>query len=261
MKVGLIGNGAIARVVTRHCEASEGRLSISGALVLPEDSASVGLHPIFTDLELLISGQPDLIIECAGQGAVTAYGHAILAAGIDFMPISVGAFADDDLRHDLEETAGKTGRKLLIPAGALAGLDALASAKIGGLESVSLKTRKPPSSWSGAPGVSGIDLSAIIAPTTVFSGTAREAAMAFPKNANVAAAVALAGIGFDQTEVNLVADPEVRRNVHLLQAEGAFGRLTAEIQAEASPDNPKTSHLAALSIVRQLDRLSDALVI
>lgn len=261
MKLGLIGNGAIARVLTRHCEQSDRRFEITGALVLPEDGPSVGQHPTFTAFELLAATAPDLIIECAGQQAVVQYGHVVLQAGMDLMVISVGALADDRLRTDLEQSAVATGRKVIIPTGALAGLDALSAARVDGLDRVSLKTRKPPQSWTGAPGVAALDLTNIITATDIFTGSAREAALAFPKNANVAAAVALAGIGFDQTDVVLTADPTVKRNTHLLEAEGAFGQLRAEIQAKPSPDNPKTSHLAALSIIRQLNRLTDTLVI
>lgn len=261
MKLGLIGNGAIARVVTRHCESSSGRLEIVGALVLPDDGASVGRHPTFTNLTDLLACEPDLVVESAGQGAVTEFGAPILAAGIDLMVISVGALANDETLGTLERAAQLNGTKLIIPTGALAGLDALSAARVDGLDSVRLKTRKPPQSWSGAPGVKDIDLSRIGEPTDIFVGTARAAALAFPKNANVAAAVALAGIGFDRTEVILCADPGVTRNVHLLEAHGAFGQLTAEIQAEPSPDNPKTSHLAALSIIRLLDRLTEYLVL
>lgn len=261
VKIGLIGNGAIAGVVTRHCEESSGRLTILGALVLPDDGASVGQHPTVQDLSSLLALAPDLVVECAGQGAVKAHGAAILKSGTDLMVISVGALADRDLHADLDVTAGSSGAKVIIPAGALAGLDAISAAKIDGLDRVSLKTRKPPMSWSGAPGVDGIDLGAITAPTVIFSGTAGEAAKAFPKNANVAAAVALAGIGLDETRVELIADPGVSRNIHRIEAEGGFGQLTVEVQAEPSPDNPKTSHLAALSIVRQLDKLTDVVSI
>jgi aspartate dehydrogenase len=261
VKIGLIGNGAIARVVTRHCEAAAGRLDIIGAVVLPEDGPSVGRHPTFQAIDQLLAYQPDLVVECAGQKAVSQYGSAVLDARINLMVISVGALADEKLRSGLEAAAMKNGAKVMIPAGALAGLDAISAARIDGLERVMLRTRKPPQSWSGAPGVEGIDLGAITEPTAIFTGSAGEAARAFPKNANVAAAVALAGIGLEATKVELIADPGVTRNIHYIEASGAFGQLTVEVQAEPSPDNPKTSHLAALSIVRYLDRLTDAIMI
>lgn len=259
MKIGLIGNGAIARIVTRYCEASNGRFEIVGALVLPDDGESVGAHQTFTEFETLAVLEPDLIIECAGQQAVRDYGASSLLSGSHFMVISVGALADDNLRYSLEQAAQELGMKIIIPSGALAGLDALSAARTDGIDHVVLRSRKPPQSWAGAPGIVGIDLDSIAEATDIFEGSAREAALAFPKNANVAAAVALAGIGFDDTRIVLTADPGVSRNVHHLEAEGAFGRLDAEIQAKPSPNNPKTSHLAALSIVRQLERLTETL--
>ena len=261
MKIALIGNGVIARAVTVHCEASSGRLTIVGALVLTDDGDSVGKHPTVHELPDLLALGPELVVECAGHGAVAQHGTAVLTSGRDLMVISVGVLADKTLHATLEAAGEANGTKVIIPAGALAGLDAISAAKSDGLTRVSLETRKPPQSWSGAPGVAGIDLSAISDATVIFNGTAAEAARGFPKNANVAAALALAGIGLEATQVQLIADPGVSRNIHRIEAEGRFGRLTVEVEAEHSPDNPKTSHLAALSIVRQLDRLTDVIVI
>ncbi|MBT5239601.1 MAG: aspartate dehydrogenase [Rhodospirillaceae bacterium] len=261
MKIGLIGNGTIARVVTTHCEGSDGRIEIVGAVVLSEDGPSVGCHPTFKTLDPVLAMGPELILECAAQQAVFDYGTQILKAGVDLMVISVGALADAGLRANLEQEARAQNTKVIIPAGALAGLDAITAAKTDGLERVLLRTRKPPNSWAGAPGVEGVDLDGITEPTTIFSGSAGAAARAFPKNANVAAAVALAGIGVDETQVELIADPGVTRNIHHIEAEGAFGRLEIDVQAEPSPNNPKTSHLAALSIVRQLDKLTEPIQI
>jgi aspartate dehydrogenase len=261
MKLGLIGNGAIARVVAGHCAAHSDRFEIAAALGLETDVESVGAYPLVHDLPSLMSHHPDLVIECASQAAVAAHCAAILKSGCDVMIISVGAFAADELRQGLERAAHQGGAKIYIPPGALAGLNAISAARTDGLDEVTLRTRKPPKAWSGAPGVEGVDLDAITEPTVIFSGTAREAAQAFPKNANVAAAVALAGIGMDQTRVELIADPAASRNNHLITAHGPFGRLKIDVEAEPSPHNPKTSHLAALSIVRALDRLTEVLVL
>lgn len=256
LKIALIGNGSIATVVAHHCEGAPDRLHIVGALGLPEDLTSVGQHPLVQDLAALLAEMPDLVVECAAQEAAQVHGTAVLDAGVDLMVISVGAFADPIL-HDRLETAAVRGKaKIIIPAGALAGLDALGAAALDTLDHVSLTTRKPPPSWSGAPGVADIDLLALKGATTIFEGTAREAARQFPKNANVAAALALSGVGMDATQVTLIADPQASRNTHQVEARGAFGRLSATIEAEPSPDNPKTSYIAALSIVRMLDRLT-----
>lgn len=256
LKIAVIGNGAIAKVVTRHCEASEGRLTIIGALVLPEDGQSVGRHSTVHDLDALLAMTPDLIVECASQVAVKAYGSAILRSGSDFMIISVGALANSELMDQLNTAAREGSARILVPSGALAGLDGVSAAAIDRLDSVTLTTRKPPNAWAGAPGAAHVDLKAVTEPTTIFSGSAGEATQAFPKNANVAAALALSGLGMDATTVTLIADPGVTRNSHHVEARGAFGHISVTIDAEPSPENPKTSHLAALSIVRMLDRLT-----
>ncbi len=261
MKLGLIGNGAIARVVAKHCASHPDRFEITAALGLPDDVDSVGAYPIVRRVSELMSGAPELVVECASQEAVSEHLPAILRTGCDVMVISVGALADDSVRAALEAAAADDGAKVYIPAGALAGLDAISAAMTDGLDSVTLRTRKPPLSWSGAPGVEGIDLAAITSPQVIFSGTSRQAALAFPKNANVAAAVALAGLGMDETQVELIADPKATRNNHAIEASGPFGHLKIEVEAEPSPDNPKSSHLAALSIVRGLDRLTEVLVL
>ena len=234
---------------------------ITGALVLPEDGASVGPHSTVQDLDALLVPKPDLVVECASQSAVQDHGPAILQAGMDLMVISVGAFADPVLAGNLEKAAKQGQCRVIVPSGALAGLDAIGAASLDDLESVTLSTRKPPIAWDGAPGVAGIDLSAVDKPTVIFSGSARDAARAFPKNANVAAALALAGIGLDATQVTLVADPDAKRNSHHVEAAGAFGRLSVTVEAVPSPDNPKTSYLAALSIIKTLDRLTDPVVL
>ncbi|MFL2770339.1 MAG: aspartate dehydrogenase [Rhodospirillaceae bacterium] len=261
LNIALIGNGTIAAAVSRHCNHSAGRISVCAALGLPEDEVSTGPHPIVQDLHTLLALKPDLVVECAAQDAVKAHGVSILRAGIDLMVISVGVFAIPGVASQLEDAATKGGTRVIVPAGALAGLDALSAAASEQLDEVTLTTRKPPHAWACAPGVAEVDLESITEATTIFSGTAREAAQNFPKNANVAAALALAGIGMDKTMVTLIADPFANRNSHCVMASGAFGRLSTMIEAEPAPENPKTSYLAALSITRMLERLIAPIVI
>jgi aspartate dehydrogenase len=261
MKLALIGNGAIARLVTDFCLARSDRYVVTGALGLPQDTVSVGAHPIVRSLDELLAAMPDLVVECAGHGAVKDHGPAILAAGHDLVVVSTGSLADAALFNDLTAAAAKGRAKIKLPAGALPGVDALAAGKLAGLTRVELTSSKPPLAWTGTPAEKNHDLKAIKVPTPIFAGTARDAALAYPKNANVAATAALAGLGFEATRVTLVADPGVTQNVHRLEADGAFGSLRLEIQANPSPDNPKTSHMAALSIMRLLDNETAAIVI
>jgi len=261
VKIGLIGNGAIAKLVTKFCAERAQRFTIVGALGLPTDTVSVGAHPVVQTWDAFQALKPELVVECAGHSAVRAYGAKVLDAGIDLIIVSTGSLADADLWRDLKAAAERSTAQLKLPAGALPGVDSLAAGKLAGLTKVELRSSKPPKAWSGTPAEQSHDLAAITTPTVIFSGNARQAALAFPKNANVAATAALAGMGFEQTMVTLVADPGVTQNVHHLEAEGAFGKLILEINANPSPDNPKTSHMAALSIMRVLENEATAIVI
>jgi aspartate dehydrogenase len=261
VKLALIGNGAIAKLVTKFCAERPDRLTIVGALGLPVDKVYVGTHPVVQTWEDLHALGPELVVECAGHSAVQAYATKVLDAGIDLIIVSTGSLADATLWRDLKAAAERSPAQLKLVAGALPGVDALSAGKLAGVTKVTLRSSKPPKAWSGTPAEKSHDLAAITAPTVIFSGNAREAALAFPKNANVAATAALAGLGFEATTVTLVADPGVTQNVHHLEAEGGFGKLILEINANPSPDNPKTSHIAALSIMRVLENETAAIVI
>jgi aspartate dehydrogenase len=253
LKIALVGNGAIARLVTTFCAVRPGVLDIVGALALPGDKSSVGAHPLVYSIADLLAMKPDLVIECAGHAAVRAVCAPVLAAGCDLVIVSTGSLADPALWDEVNAAAKSSTAQVKLVAGALPGVDALAGAKLAGLSKVTLTSSKPPKAWKGTPAEASHDLDAITTPTVLFAGHARDAALTFPKNANVAATAALAGVGFEETRVVLVADPGVSQNVHRLEAEGAFGAMTLQINANPSPDNPKTSHMAALSIMRLLE--------
>ena len=259
-RVGLIGYGAIAREVAKRVTENP-RVTIVGALVLPHECDQEAPFPLVDALPALLSEKPNLIVECAGHAAVQAYAGPVLAEGLDLMIISIGALADGDLFNLVTNAAAQSSAQVILPAGALAGLDGLGAAARAGLDWVRITSRKPPLSWSGAPGVEGVDLAAITEETVIFSGTAGEAALAFPKNANVAATTALGGLGFDKTEVNLIADPAAERNTHVLEFEGTPGYYRVETAGLASADNPKTSMLTAYNILRSIENRSEAIVV
>ena len=262
MKLALIGNGAIATLVTQFCAARPDRFELVGALALPvADKVSVGAHPLVFTFAALLALKPDLIVECASHSAIQAYAVPVIEAGVDLVIVSTGSLADAEVWDAVKNAAARSTAQVKLPAGALPGVDALAAAKVAGLTSVTLRSTKPPRAWKGTPAQAAYNLDAIAAATVIFSGNAREAALTFPKNANVVATAALAGLGFEATKVILVADPAATQNLHRLEAKGVFGSMTLEIQANPSPDNPKTSHLAALSIMRLLENESAGVVI
>jgi aspartate dehydrogenase len=208
----------------------------------------------------LLEDPPDAVAEAAGHEAVRRYGPPILDFGIDLFAVSSGALADDALCARLEAGALASGARLFVPAGAIAGIDGLCALRHAGLSEVLYVSTKPPSAWKDTPADGLFDLDALAEPTTIFRGTAREAARAFPKNANLAATVALAGIGFERTEVRLVADPSAHGNSGRIEARSAAGDLLVEMRGPASA-NPKTSASTAYSLVRALERHAAEIVL
>lgn len=205
--------------------------------------------------------RPDLVVECAGHAAIESHVLPALAAGLHCALVSVGALSAPGLVERLDQAARAGATQVHLLSGAIGAIDALAAARIGGLDAVRYTGRKPPRAWKGTPADQVCDLDTVSQATPIFEGTAREAAARFPKNANVAATVALAGLGLDATRVTLVADPDVNQNVHELQAEGVFGRLALTLHGRPLAANPKTSALTVYSVVRAVRQQAHALLI
>jgi aspartate dehydrogenase len=267
-RVGIIGLGAIGEVVARALldEAGGSGPRLVAVLVRPGRTEKarrlVGAEvAVVHDVAGLRAARVEVVAECAGQGAVRDYGRDVLAAGADLMLVGTGALAEDGLREALLETARAHGRRIHVPAGATAGIDGLAALRIGGLERVRYTSTKPPLAWKGTPAEALVDLDRLQEPTAFFEGTAREAALAYPQNANLAATVALAGLGLERTTVRLVADPGASVNTGRIEALGATGRITVEVEGRPTPGNPKTSATTALSVLRALRNLESTLVI
>lgn len=267
-RVALIGVGAIARIALEKLKEQDpdGNVRVIGALVREnrraEAQALLGESArVVTTVDELIRLTPNVVVECAGQGAVEEYGDAVLRAGIDLMIISSGALADTAVRERLLAAARLVDRHIIIPSGAVAGIDGLCALRIGGLESVRYTSTKPPGAWKGTPAEDAFELETIDGPTVLFEGPASEAARLYPKNANLAATVALAGIGMERTEIRLVADPAVApTNVGRIEAKGAFGSLSVECRGLPAPENPKTSATTALSVAHAILRGTAAVV-
>ncbi|MET4577043.1 aspartate dehydrogenase [Ottowia thiooxydans] len=254
--IALIGYGGTAQTVVQelvkemgttrsiHVVVRPGKVEQYNAMVPP------GVH-VIDHLDLL----PDhvgLVIETAGHAAVSMYGRLVLSQGRDFGLISSGALADETLLKQLRAAAHESGKRLLVFNGAMAAMDALTSAKAAGLQTVCYTGIKPARAWEGTPAAEQFDLSTLTGPTVIFEGSAREVALAYPKNANVAATVALAGIGMEKTSVRLIADPDALVNRHRLDGTSPLGRFEFETEALPSASNPKTSSSTAYSIVAYL---------
>ncbi|KPJ61894.1 hypothetical protein AMK68_05565 [candidate division KD3-62 bacterium DG_56] len=256
VRVGVVGCGAIGSVIARATDAGQVPGAVLAAVCdlhrerAESLSATLGTRASVCDLERLIEAS-DIVVEAASASALPEIARPALETGRTVLAMSVGALLS---APDLLALAERTSGRLLVPSGAIAGLDAVRAAAAGGLDSVTLTTRKPPAGLAGAPYLveQGIDVAQITAPTIVFEGAASEAVKGFPANVNVAAALSLAGIGPERTMVRIVADPAATENSHEIEVIGEFGRLTAQTQNRPSPDNPKTSYLAALSAVAAL---------
>ncbi|MFC5591432.1 aspartate dehydrogenase [Sporosarcina soli] len=251
MNIGIIGAGAIAHFllekINRHRHEN---LRISSVFVrnkekyrLLESAYGVSLY---TDLEKFLDSDIDLVVETANIDAVKTLLPSVLKKK-DAVLISVGALADEALLTEISDLAHAYKHNVHLPSGAIGGLDLLQNAHaLGTVTSVSLTTRKPARSLIEE----DIDEA-----KTVFEGTAMEAIRQFPKNMNVSIVLSLAGIGIEKTSVRLVADPHIDKNMHHVEVIGDFGEATFSITNNPLPENPKTSYLAAMSILGTLERI------
>jgi aspartate dehydrogenase len=263
LRIALIGWGAINR---RVAELLSLRSSDVVAIVAigKRDAAAAASLPatarILTTPEALAGLDLDLVVEAASRDAVALWSDSALRNARGLVVTSTSAFCDTGLLDRLIRLADEHGSQLIIPPGALAGIDALSAASAMPLDSVVHRIVKPPAAWRGTAAESLVALEGLTHAVTFYSGTARDAATRFPKNANVTVIAALAGTGLDRTRVELVADPDVRDNVHMLSAAGDFGRLEVRIENRPLAANPKSSEMAALSLVRIVENRAKALV-
>ncbi len=267
MKVALVGCGAIGKVIAKAILANEipGAQLVAVAEISPTEevrkiSKKTGF-PLVSKPEEVLQYSADLVIEAAEQEVVRKYAPLFVKAKKDIMIMSVGALADMDFLNEILGLAASQGVRIIVPSGAIGGLDVIKSANVGKLTEVTIRNIKPPQALEGAPYVvrNKIDLQSISLPTPIYEGFAEEAAREFPKNVNVAVALSLAGIGPAKTRVIVIVDPGETRNVHEITAKGDFGEATLKVASLPSPDNPKTSYLAALSAIATLRNLTNPL--
>ena len=192
----------------------------------------------------------DIVVECLPPQLFRKVATSAIEAGKISMPLSVGQLLDN---WDLVERAKQTGARILVPTGALIGLDAVRAAAEGTIRSVTMITRKPPGGLDGALYLvqHGISVKNLKEPLKVFDGTAREGARGFPENVNVAAALSLAGIGPDRTRLEIWADPALQRNTHRIEVDADTASFSMAIENVPS-ENPKTGRIVALSTVAAL---------
>ncbi len=258
MRVGLIGLGAVGQSVIQllNEHAAKG-IEVVGALVRdPSRDRNCAVSNIVSTVDELLATAPEVVVEAGGHRALSKHGPAILRTGSDLIIISIGALADPAVEREIALAANAGRSQARVVSGAIGGLDALGAAAIGGLSRVTHTTRKPARTL--LTNFEGLEVGTA---QEVFHGTAREGALKFPESVNVAAAVSLAGMGFDRTEVRILADPAIERNLHEVFAEGAFGTLRFQIRNVPSEANPRTAKLVAMSAVRALMQRRSRLII
>jgi aspartate dehydrogenase len=200
------------------------------------------------------------VLECAGHQAVRDHGVRCLESA-DLVLTSIGALVDDGLRAGLEQAAASSGRRLTLASAGIGALDILGAAAVGGLSRVRMTVRKDPSAWYGTEAEQVCDLASLREPLTIYAGSVREGAARYPQNVNISAAVALAGLGLDRTELTIIADPTIRTHVIEIAAEGAFGSFRFTEDVEPTTENPKTGKLVAMALIKTLRQLAAPVVI
>jgi aspartate dehydrogenase len=253
MKLGIIGCGAIGTDVALAADAMSDIEKIylfdikkTAAETLCSKLKKASVQPFETFLP-----DVDVVFEAASQQAVVQYAARSLEAGKDIIIMTIGSLFDDALRKNLEHAARVHHRRIYLPSGAVCGIDGVLAASVEKLDSVTLVTTKPPASLGKS----------VERRTIVYKGNARDAIKKFPRNINVAACLSLAGIGFDDTKVEIVADPVATRINHKILAHGRFGRLRAEVENMPNPKNPQSSYMASLSAIATLRRALDPIQI
>ena len=225
-------------------------------------SSSVGSNITFRSFEDFfdspIFNNVDIVVESASQKVVLEFGRRILESQKDLMVMSVGAFAQGSFFLELVDTARSHRSRLILPSGAITGIDAIRCAR-DIIKSVSITTTKNPISLAGAPFFknSEIKVEGIKSRRTLYNGNARNVILEFPSNVNVAVSLALAGIGLDKTKVKVIADPQITVNQHKIIAKGDFGEIRVLVRNNPSTLNPKTSFLAVLSAIECLRNYCD----
>lgn len=258
IKIALIGCGNIGGTIANSIKQLQGNAVLSAVYDIDKKRANLVASKIKPKpkvydsvKEMLKDESIGLVVEAASQEAVKAYAREVLESNKDLMVLSVGAFTDEKLFASLKKTAEKKNLKIYIPSGAIAGIDGVKAAHMGEIDGVSIITRKNPISL-------GIKTKE---ETVLYAGPAREGIKKYPKNVNVAATLSLAGIGFDKTQLTIIADPSVDKNNHLIEVTGNFGTIKVSVENHPSKDNPKTSYLAIFSAMATLKKITDAVQI
>jgi aspartate dehydrogenase len=259
VRLGLIGCGSIGSTVAAAiARGAAPEMQLIGLVDPMNHQAAMRVAAgakcaVCPDIASLLELRPSVVLEAASADAVRTYAGLVFDSGADLVMVSVGALADADFLERLTEHARSSGRRLLVPSGAIGGVDIIKAAAIGGLDECRLTTRKHPAALNTAyVRELGVDLAGMREATTIFEGAALEAVRHFPQNLNVAVTISLAGLGLDRTTVRVIADPEATHNIHEVFLRGTFGEATIRLVNRPSLENPRSSSLVCYSVIAAL---------
>lgn len=255
MTVAIAGLGAIGRRVADKLDSGMDGLELVAVSARNTAKAELTVARYSTPVPVLPVGDlaqvADIVVECLPPAQFDDVAVPVVEAGRVLIPLSVSALLE---RDGLIRRARETGARILVPSGAILGLDAIKAMAEGELTSVTHVTRKPPGSLAGAPYLedNGISIENLAEPLLIFRGSVLEGAKHFPKNVNVSVAVSLAGIGPERTMLEVWADPSLDRNTHRVVADSDIARITVEIEGVPAPDNPRTGLITPYSVIATL---------
>lgn len=250
-KIAYIGFGSIGQDVARMI-AEEARFPCVQLALVREGSSSLEnlpnyIMPMFS-FHKMLACKPDIVVEVASQEAVNQYAVSCLTYGFPFLVSSTGALADPSQREKMLAAAERGNSKIIVPSGAIAGLDYIQAISRMDDAQVIYESRKPVQAWVQELQALGHKPEALKESLVLYQGNAQEAALKYPKNLNVAATLALAGLGMERTQVRVVVDPQSQVNQHIIEVQSGVGKMRMELSNEPSPSNPKTSWVVAQSV-------------
>ncbi len=259
ISIGIVGCGTIGSSLARALQDGRIPARLAGLASRTRSRAELLARSLAAPAPVInlsdLVHASDLVAEAASAAAAAEVVPACLHARKDVLVISTGALLDHE---DWFRRAEEQGTRILVPAGAIAGLDGVRAAAVGRIDSITLITRRPPEVLAGAPYVveHSIHLEGLAGETVVFEGSARDACRGFPRHVNVPAALSLAGVGLDRTVVRIIAAPGCRFNQHRIEVRGECGRLSVDVENVPSPTNPRTGLLSIYSCIATLAQYS-----
>jgi aspartate dehydrogenase len=260
--VAIAGIGTIGLKVARALDQGISGLHLTAVSGRDRDKTTKAMAGLSTPPKVVdtseLARHADIVVDCAPSAVFSALADSVIGAGKILMSVNAGALLR---RMDLVDKARQSGGRVIVPTGGLLGLDAVRAAAEGKVARVTMITRKPPNGLDGAPYLveRGISLKGLNEPKRVFQGNAVDGAKGFPANVNVAAALGLAGIGPQNTTLEIWADPALDRNTHTIEVEADSARFTLRIENVPSEENPRTGKITALSVIACLRGMTSPL--